>query len=337
VAFGGRGWRSRRKPAPSLLGGGTARPGSPAAQPAEARREACRPDPARDEERKTAALVQTAGLAEVATSVLHNVGNVLNSVSVSCTCVVDSLRRSKVSNLARVVDLLREHESDLGGFFTHDPRARKVPGFLAQLADRLVGERDSALRELTSLQHSVEHIKQIVASQQSCAAVGGVIETLPLAELIEDALQLNAAAFDRQGIEIVRAFDPQLDAVAVDRHRILQILINLIRNAQHAMDAPGAPGRRLTIRTARVGRDGFVIEVRDEGLGIAPEQLGRIFQRGFTTKKGGHGFGLHSSALAAREMGGALRVESPGRGCGAAFTLELPLVPHPSTATPSAA
>jgi signal transduction histidine kinase len=69
------------------------------------------------------------------------------------------------------------------------------------------------------------------------------------------------------------------------------------------------------------------IIVRDNGVGILPENLTRIFGHGFTTKKDGHGFGLHSGALAAKQMNGALSVQSAGPGKGAAFTLELPIAP----------
>jgi two-component system, LuxR family, sensor kinase FixL len=67
------------------------------------------------------------------------------------------------------------------------------------------------------------------------------------------------------------------------------------------------------------------ITVADNGVGVAPESFSRLFTQGFTTKKEGHGFGLHSSALAAEEMGGTLTCVSEGPGRGAAFTLELPL------------
>ena len=63
----------------------------------------------------------------------------------------------------------------------------------------------------------------------------------------------------------------------------------------------------------------------DNGIGIPADNLTRIFGHGFTTRKEGHGFGLHSGALAAKELGGALTVESDGPGKGATFTLEFPI------------
>ena len=83
----------------------------------------------------------------------------------------------------------------------------------------------------------------------------------------------------------------------------------------------------ITVRAQPNGAGLAIISVADNGIGIPAENLTRIFAHGFTTRKHGHGFGLHSSALAASEMGGALRVQSDGHGCGATFTIELPLSP----------
>jgi signal transduction histidine kinase len=268
-----------------------------------------------------------AGMAEVATGVLHNVGNVLNSVNVSAHLVLDGLRNSKTATLAKTVALLREHHDHLGEFLTVDPRGRRVPQFLERLVAHLSGEQAGFIQELCALQQNVDHIKQIVAMQQSYAKVSGAVEHLLLHELAEDALRICSTALASHKIQVERQFTPT-PPVLVDRHKALQILVNLVRNAIQALDVR-PEGRRLTVRVAP-GPEGRVrVEVIDNGLGIAPENLTKIFQHGFTTKKDGHGFGLHSGALAAREMGGNLAVHSEGVGRGATFTLELPL---PNTA-----
>jgi PAS domain S-box-containing protein len=268
-----------------------------------------------------------AGMAEVASSVLHNVGNVLNSVNISSTCVADNLRKSKAGTLGRVVAILREHEKDLGAFFTTDPRARELPGFLAQLADRLAVERATALQELAQLQKNIEHIKDIVAMQQTYARISGVTETVQITDLIEDTLRMNVESFAHHEVRVVRDF-AEVPPVTVEKHKILQILVNLVRNAKHACQATERVDKTMTLRV--FNGDGHVkVAVSDNGIGIPPDNLARIFNHGFTTKKDGHGFGLHSGALAAKEMGGALRVESKGIGEGATFILEIPC--HPGT------
>jgi two-component system, NtrC family, sensor kinase len=265
------------------------------------------------------------GMAEIATNVLHNVGNALNSVNISTGLIVDSVKKSKASSLAKVVLLLQEHEHDLGAFITNDPRGKHVPVHLARLSEHLMAEHSNMTGELDSLRRNVEHIKEIVAMQQNYATVGGVKEMTDIPSLVEDSLRFNESGLSRHGVEIVRELE-KVPPINVEKHKVLQILVNLIRNAKYACDEAGRTDSRLTVRAAN--GDGRVrIMVLDNGVGIPPENLTRIFNFGFTTRKGGHGFGLHSSALAARELGGSLTVQSDGPGHGAAFTLELPCPP----------
>jgi C4-dicarboxylate-specific signal transduction histidine kinase len=264
-----------------------------------------------------------AGMAEVASSVLHNVGNVLNSVNVSATLVADGLAKSKIAGLAKAVALMREHESDLAGFFGEDSRGKQLLTYLAQLSEHLRADQETSVRELDSLRKNVGHIKEIVAMQQSYAGISAVEEVLDAAELVEDSLRMDLVALKRQGIEVIRDFD-EVPTIRCDRHKVLQILVNLVRNAVHACSASGRTDKRLTLRIKQHS-DRLWIVVEDNGTGISAENLSRIFSYGFTTKKGGHGFGLHGAALAAKEMHGSLRVHSEGAGLGASFILDLPL------------
>ena len=268
-----------------------------------------------------------AGMAEVATGVLHNVGNVLNSVSVSASVVTDRLRHSKVAGLQRAAALLRGQNGRLAEFLTSDPKGKLLPEYLVTVADQLAGEHTKLVAKMEVVGQHIEHIKEIVAMQQSYAKVSGVYESLPVTTLIEDAIRINTAAFDRHGIEVVREFQDDLPQVHVDRHKVLQILINLLRNAKYAMDAQPGQIKRLVLRAALAMPGRVRIVVADNGIGIPPEHLTRIFSHGFTTRKDGHGFGLHSGANAAKEMGGLLTAQSDGPGKGAEFTLELPTTP----------
>ncbi len=285
-----------------------------------------------DSTRRLVDASRQAGMAEVATGVLHNVGNVLNSVNVSASLVVDQLQKSKTASLAKVVDLFRAHKDDLGAFLTGDPKGKQLPAFLEALSEQLTREQAGLAREALALQQNIDHIKQIVAMQQSYAKVSGTLENLALHELVEDALRMSATGLERHHVEVVRQFD-SIPPVLVDRHKVLQILVNLINNAKHALDQR-AEDRRLTLRISHREGERVRLEVSDNGTGIPPENHTRIFSHGFTTKKTGHGFGLHSGANAAREMGGSLNVLSDGPGTGATFVLELPLTkntPQPSS------
>jgi signal transduction histidine kinase/streptogramin lyase len=267
-----------------------------------------------------------AGQAEVATSVLHNVGNVLNSVNTSAGVVSGLMRDIPGDGISKVAALLEEHRETLGEFLSHDNHAASVINYLKTLDKHLTARQATIMSELRDLSENIGHINQIVAMQQSYAKVSGAIEAQSLPALVEDALRINTDSLERHGIQTVREYD-ELPDILIDKHKTLQILVNLISNAKYALCAGTDQKRLLTIRIHR-SDDGFVrVSVSDNGVGIDPGKLTRIFAHGYTTRKDGHGFGLHSGALAAREMGGSLHAESEGLGKGASFILELPFHP----------
>jgi PAS domain S-box-containing protein len=267
-----------------------------------------------------------AGMAEIANNVLHNVGNVLNSVNVSAGLIGGKIRDSKDRGLAKVVQLMNEHAADLGDFFARDAKGKALPGYLNKLVAALAAEKHSIATELESLTKSIDHIKDIVATQQSYSGATSLVESVQIKDLMEDALRINAASIARHRIAVIREY-ADVPLLLLDKHLVLQILTNLIGNARHAMD--GVPDRlhQITLRTQICGPADelrLTIRVEDNGEGIAPQSLARLFTHGFTTRRNGHGFGLHSCALAAKEMHGTISAHSDGPGQGAVFTLELP-------------
>jgi PAS domain S-box-containing protein len=279
--------------------------------------------------RKLVEASRHAGMEEVATSVLHNVGNVLNSVSVSSTLVSQRLRHLNVINLTKAVQLMQAHAGDLGNFLTVDPKGRHLPLYLEKLSDHLCQEQESLQAELKGLAENVEHIKEIVAMQQTYAKVSGVSEIVRAADLAEDALRMHRDAFQRHGVRVIREFS-EVPQFTMDRHKVIQILVNLLQNARHACEQNGPGDHQVVVRIRPAGPASIRFEVTDNGVGIPFENLTRIFAHGFTTRKDGHGFGLHSGALAARELGGSLTAFSEGPGKGATFTLELPIETKPA-------
>jgi signal transduction histidine kinase len=272
------------------------------------------------------------GMAEVATGVLHNVGNVLTSVNVSTGLLREHLKDSNADALAKVTSLLKAHRHELPAFFVGDPKGQKIPEYLEQLVTHMAANEAQVRTELQSLSKNIEHIKEIVVMQQSFARVAGVAQTMSATELIEDALRLNALALERHEVEVLRDYPPNSLSITIDKHKVLQILVNLIRNAKYACEESGRPERKLEI--GLTNSDGRIrIRVADNGVGIPAENLTRIFSLGFSTRRDGHGFGLHSAAIAARQLGGALAVHSDGPGNGAVFTLDLPQQPS-NGATP---
>jgi signal transduction histidine kinase/HAMP domain-containing protein len=268
-------------------------------------------------------LSRASGMAEVATGVLHNVGNVLNSVNVSSNLVESMTRELRIDQMEATVQMLAQHGSDLDAFVTRDPAGQRILPYLEKLGRHFQNERFGILCEVRLLRDHVAHIKEIVATQQNYAKVSGLVEEVSLAELVEDSFRILQSGYEKHRIRIVRSFD-ELPLVPADKHKVLQILLNLLQNAKQAIKEADPPDRVVDVRVRRGGEEKVRIEVRDSGIGLPRENLTRIFAHGFTTKKDGHGFGLHSGALAAKQMGGALWAESDGPGRGATFILELP-------------
>jgi signal transduction histidine kinase len=220
-----------------------------------------------------------------------------------------------------------EHEHDLAQFIESDPRGKGLRPYLRSLADVLSSEREQALSDLERLQASVEHIIHVVSTQQAHAGPSIMLELASPQDIVEEALLMCAHEIDHLRISVVRNYE-EVAATPLDKQRLLQILVNLIRNAVQAMERVPAEARKLTLAVSPVrgdDGDGFRVGVEDAGEGIAPQNLSRIFAHGFTTRESGHGFGLHSSALTATELGGKLTVHSDGLGRGAIFTVLMPL------------
>lgn len=261
-----------------------------------------------------------AGRAEIATNILHNVGNVLNSVNVSASLALDVVKTSHTAGLQRLIGLLEGRD---WATFAISEQGRGLPTYLTELAKQLAHEQRTVTAELKGLQDNVSHINQIVAAQQSYVCRMAIVEQVDLEALVENSLQINGHEFGAQGILLVREF-AAVPRPLTDKHKILEILVNLISNAQNACNESQTVDKRITVRIGTTA-SGVMVSVTDNGVGIAAENKTRIFSHGFTTRPTGHGYGLHSSALAAREVGASLTVFSAGPGQGATFTLELPL------------
>ena len=267
---------------------------------------------------------RTAGKSELATGILHNVGNVLNSVNISASLVGQRLDDLCIGDLERLADVLSQHSADLSTFLTEDPRGKHIEPFLGALVGQLKEERASIRDEVQSLTDGIEHICELIKSQQGIAKKTSLLEYTNLAERFDEALMITQKAQGESSQLVVIKRYEQLPEIEIDKHRLLEILVNLIQNARQATSGPSQEVL-LELRQAENGM--IALSVADNGCGIAKEDLIRIFSMGYTTRDDGHGFGLHSCANEAKEMGGSLRVESDGVGRGACFTLEVPETP----------
>ena len=262
-----------------------------------------------------------AGMAEVATGVLHSVGNLLNSLGVSTALVLTGLRDSRAGNVTRIAKLLNDNTQRLGVFLDSDPRGREIPTYLSQLGEHLGAENRALYTEMQAIAAHVEHIGKIVAAQQTYARRGGLTEEVDVAELVDNAIALNFAG--TSDVTVHRDYQ-RIPHLTLDRHKLIQILGNLLSNARHALRDLKQGERVLTVRLRPSARS-LSIEIEDSGVGIAADVLTRLFAFGYTTKKDGHGFGLHASANLAKELGGEISAYSDGPGRGARFSLSLSL------------
>ncbi len=271
-------------------------------------------------------MARSAGMSEIASNVLHNVGNVLTSAVVNLEVMQHAVGSSRVVRVRQVASLIEEHRESLAQFLTEDLRGTRLPEYLTALSAELIKEQTNLQESLQAMNRHLEHIQAIVQVQQTYAKTSLLTEECDLAQLIDDTLRIQNAALQRHGITITRE-SASLPRVLADKHKVLQILINLIANAKYAMDEVPEGQRRMHVRL--YAENGWArIQVVDNGVGIEPEVRSKLFAHGFTTRRDGHGFGLHSSALAAKMLGGRLTLDSEGPGKGATATLEIPLTPE---------
>src|SRR5262249_12521612 len=158
------------------------------------------------------------------------------SVNVSTTLVLELARKSRLNNLGRLAAMIQEQRGDLGAFFTNDPRGKQLPDYLVKLAEHLSSEQAALIHEVELTRKNIEHIKDIVNMQQTYAKVSGVVEKVKITDMVEDALRMNAGALTRHDVTVVRDYPAEAAECNVERQKVLQILVNLIRNAKYACD-----------------------------------------------------------------------------------------------------
>jgi signal transduction histidine kinase len=261
-----------------------------------------------------------AGMSEISANVLHNVGNVLNSVNVSCDQLEHTLHTSRAPGLQKVTDLLRTHGDQLDQFLTSDPKGRLLLEYLVMAGVSLGQDHGLLLDELARLKSKVHLINTVISAQQQYASGRFLTERADITQVVDEILAMQAHALSKSGVRVVKHVAP-VEGVPIQRTKLAHVLLNLLKNAEEAMAATATEHRVLTIEVGG-GAQPF-IRVGDAGEGISADNLVKLFQHGFTTKPDGHGFGLHSCASSMREMGGRLEATSDGVGCGASFTLRF--------------
>jgi len=281
-----------------------------------------------DEQRKMhqrlLSISRQAGMSEVATSVLHNIGNILNSANISVSLASEKLAKSHADKLLKIAMLIKEH-ADKEGYLISDPHGKLIPEYLLELSKDITNENKSLKEELDNVDIHLEHIKEVVAQQKTISGVENLKEKFSLNDTIDLAVQFAASSFIGKDIKITKDYQANVELVS-EKSKVLQIVVNLVKNAIDSLLESDVVPKIVVVTIKPVPATSFVdVIVKDNGNGVREENLTRIFSMEFTTKSNGHGFGLHSSAIAAAELQGSLKVESNGIGAGATFILRLPL------------
>lgn len=263
-----------------------------------------------------------AGMADIATGTLHNVGNILNSVKTSTQVMSDLIHESQISSLTKANDLLRENMNNLEDFICNNPKGKKLLHYYQKLEEVFAAEREEMIKHIQRLNIKVDAIVEVIAAQQAYAGTSSLTEEFPLVDIIDDALTMQSGSIERYNITIVKNYNVQ-PRIPVQKVKLVHILINLINNAKEAMLQTPPDQRKLIITIDRDTTGAVIVKISDTGHGISRENLDRIFSHGFTTRKDGHGFGLHSSANYMTEMHGEMHAESEGINKGATFFLKF--------------
>ncbi len=264
-----------------------------------------------------------AGMAEAAANVLHNVGNALNSINVSAGLVTEKIMRSEIPNLKKISALLDKNRSNIEAYLRDDTQGKHVLTYLKEVACQLGSEQKETIAKLNSLIKNVENVKEIISQQRYYTENKQNVVPASINDIIENAIQINNAALERSEISVIRDYE-DIGTIYIDKHQTIQVLVSLIDNAANAIEKNGKHERTLRIKTVLSGSNKLTIEIKDSGVGIKKKLLEKIFQRGYTTSKNGHGFGLHSCVAAVRNMRGTITAKSDGPNRGATFILQLP-------------
>ncbi|MFJ1267670.1 MHYT domain-containing protein [Legionella lytica] len=262
------------------------------------------------------------GMSEMSASVLHNVGNVINSINISIETLLANRHATPLKTLEKLAALLNTHKEDLPNFLSQDSRGSHIPAYINELALCWEKEHNQEIAELEDMTKNITLIKSIINTQQTALKNERFEQIISLNELIDETLLLSGAYLNKK-ITVIKEYS-DLKPIVVDKTKLFQILNNIISNAKDALVESTNTPKVLTIKTKLITKDKIEIQISDNGVGISNANLSQIFIFGFTTKKSGHGFGLHASAVAVNELGGEIKVSSGGYEQGATFTIYLP-------------
>ena len=270
-----------------------------------------------------------AGMADIATNVLHDVGNILNSVNVSASIISDTVRHSNLQKLHKANNMLRDHLDSLEDFIRHDPKGKALMEYYVKLDHPLMQEYNNLAKQNQRLTEKVNLIVEVIKEQQSHSMAGRIEEEHPIEKVVEDTLKITQHNIQENGIQVIRQYG-QTRPITIQKNKMTHILVNIIKNAVESIVMQNSELKQITINSWEDHQSTY-LTITDTGVGFDENTKAKLFTHGFTNKSEGHGYGLHNCANSIKEMGGTIRAESPGVGQGATFIIQLPLSKDPSS------
>ncbi len=245
-------------------------------------------------------------LTLLAASVAHEIGNPLNALHIHLQLIERELRKLRDSFEGGPAPR-RVHKSRKG--HDKDPAVEEGPEIVARL-DKYLGV---AKGEITRLDYIITQFLQAIRP------VTPQLQPGSLNDVVRETIELLRPEIENRGITICQELGSELPMAPIDAAQMKQALVNLAKNAIQAMTRGG-------VLTCRTGSDAEAVwvTISDSGRGIPPEQINRIFEPFYTTKKKGSGLGLMIVQRIMREHGGRIELESDVNR-GTAFRICLPL------------
>ena len=272
----------------------------------------------------------TRGRLEIVDTILHNIGNAINSVSVGIDTIHHQLRHDKLTpRLIALANAIEEHQDDLSDYVKNDPQGQKVLPFLLTLAHDFKDVRQQWEETVQRIRDRTRHIVDIIRTQDSYQGTHGTRKDINIATAVSDAIKILQDSIDKRQIQLEINCDSVHQEIRMQESQFHQMLVNLIKNSIEAIDALAQLGELQEVPRiqvlAQIEDHILSIYITDNGIGLTPEEIEKIFAAGFTTKEHGSGLGLHSSANFVISSGGRIYPLSPGKGKGTTMHIMFPI------------
>ncbi|MBW2705028.1 MAG: HAMP domain-containing protein [Deltaproteobacteria bacterium] len=258
-----------------------------------------------------------AARAQLAAMVLHNIGNAMTPINVQIEGMKAGQSEAVVQYLEKCYHDLKANIADLNTYVNADPRGQEIFRYMGELIAAVRAERNRSGDALEKMDRAISYVSEILIMQQAYAASEQEFkQRVDLHALIDDAIQIQMGSLERKGIVVEQKLDDHLPMVLLDKNRLMQVIINLIKNSSEAFERLEPDNRKKTIRIKTFAGNGHVgFEIADNGIGIDQENIDHIFDFGKSYQRSS-GIGLYYCKMFVEDNGGTLDVSSPASGQG---------------------